>query len=323
MQPQTLTQPINVPAPSAKSSQLIASSWLADLNAYLNSLRLSRRSRTLAAQHINVFAAWHTRIFGDFHPQDLTNYALGRYRQHSLEEARVLASTWNSRHWALTILCNWIAKPELMYGIHQKDGQPSEIHRSLTDQEYHRLHQVLEQKIQRSITPYEHRDRTRDRLAVILMLECGLRVDELSQLDKSDLTLGERTGSLIVRNGKGAKERTVPVNFIANAAAKEWMGMRQDENPALLDGKNTARLSPRSIQRLLTDLRPASRIPDLMCHSLRYTFAKRAEQRMIKQGKGRSEIIRTVQRLLGHKRADTTEIYLRSSADDLLSAVEG
>lgn len=312
MKIQTTLQPIT-----------ISTHWQDELKEHLSGLKLAKRSQVLAYQHITVFSAWHISTFGEFDPQTITNYSLRTYRHHSLEEARITASTWNSRHWALTILCNWTSKPQLMEGIHQKDGQPSEIHRSLTDQEYHRLNQVLEQRIQRAITTFEYRDRTRDRAAVILMLECGLRVDEVSQLDKADIELNERSGWVRIRNGKGSKERKVPVNIIARTAANEWIEMRQDENPAFIDGKQTERLSSRSIQRIVTDLRAETHIPDLMCHSLRFTFAKRAEQRMINQGKGRSESIRTIQRLLGHKRADTTEIYLRSSTDELLSAVEG
>lgn len=297
--------------------------WNLELETHLTTLKLIKRSRSLASQHIRVFAAWHTAVFGGFDPRALTQYALLTYRHHSLEGARVTAATWNSRHWALTILCNFIERPQLMVGIEQKDGQPSEIHRTLTDAEYHRLHQVLEQRIQRAITPFEYRDRVRDRAAVVLMLECGLRVDEAAQLDKTDIEINERSGWVRVRNGKGGKERRVPVNMLARSTAWEWMKCRADENLALFDGKQTKRLSSRSIQRIVTDLRAETRIPDLLCHSLRFTFAKRTEQRMIAQGKGPTEIIRTIQRLLGHKRADTTEIYLRSSADELLSAVEG
>lgn len=313
-------QPLTVPvfSPIAEPP-----SWNRRLETYLKTIKLASRSQVLAKQHIKVFAAWHIQTFGEFNPYALTNYALRTYRHHSLEETRVAAATWNSRHWALTILCNFIDRPQLMGDIEQKDGAPSEIHRSLTDAEYHRLHQVLEQRIQRAITTFENRDRIRDRAAITIMLECGLRVDELHALDKTDIELNERSGWLRVRNGKGSKERRIPINLLARNAINAWMELRTDDNPALFDGKQTDRLSVRSIQRIITDLRPDCNIPDLLCHSCRFTFAKRTEARMIAQGKGSTEIIRTIMRLLGHKRPETTEIYLRSSAEDLLSAVEG
>jgi integrase len=276
----------------------------------------------LARQHILLFAAWYEAQFNQvFDPQAITHYALMQYRHHSLEEARVKAATWNSRHWALGILCAW-ARSDAMAGIEQKDVvQQSELHRNFTDAEYNRLHETLEKRIQRAITAFEHRDRIRDHTAVTLMLECGLRVDEVSQLDKSDITINERSGVVLVRNGKGSKERKIPLNLLARTALIQWLELRGDELPALFDGKSTPRLSTRSIQRIVTDLRAETRIPDLLCHSLRFTFAKRAENRMTGQGLGRSEIIRTLQRLLGHKRPETTEIYLRSSFDVLMSAV--
>jgi Site-specific recombinase XerC len=319
MQTDTHLQPLTVPTFQPSN----VPTWKDELSEHLADLRLMKRSVALARQHINVFTAWYQAQFGEpFNPQTLTHYALAQYRHHTLNEARLAAATWNSRHWALTILCNWIGVPQLMHGIEQKEAiQQSELHRSLIDAEYHRLHETLERRILSAITVFEHRDRVRDRAAVTLMLEAMLRVDEVHALDKSDITLHERSGVVLVRNGKGGKERKVPLNQIARDALKDYLELRHDDNPALFDGKQTDRLSTRSIQRIITDLRPGARIPDLLCHSLRYTGAKRCETRMNKQGLGPSEIIRTLMRLLGHKRPDTTEIYLRSSFDVLMSAV--
>jgi integrase len=319
IQPQTLTVPaINV----EPGTWNLTPSWKSELSEHLGSLRLRNRSVALARQHIHLFAAWYEAQFEQpFQPSAITNYSIQRYRDHSLNEAQVKAATWNSRWWALNILCEWVGS-NAMQGIAQKEAiQQSELHRSLTDAEYNRLHEILEKRIQRAITIFEHRDRVRDRAVVIVMLECGLRVDEAHQLNKTDITLNERSGVLLVRDGKGGKERKVPINLIARNALTHWLDLRQDDNPALFDGKSTDRLSTRSIQRLVTDLRTDTRIPDLLCHSLRFTFAKRVEQRLLKQGLALIEIIRTIMRLLGHKRPETTEIYLRSSFDVLMSAV--
>jgi len=310
----TQLQPLTVPA-----------TWHLELETHIASLHLAKRSLTLANQHIRVFALWHQAQFNEpFEPHQITNYALLTYRHHSLEQARLAAATWNSRHWALGILCDYIGKPQLMHGIEQKDAvQQSELHRSLEDAEYHRLHQTLEGRIQRAITQFEHRDRVRDRAAVTLMLESGLRVDEAGQLDKTDIILSDRSGWVKVRNGKGSKERKVPLNLLARNALNQWLELRHDDNPALFDGKQSERLSTRSIQRIISDLRVDTRIPDLLCHSLRFDFAKRTERRLGAQGRSRSEIIDILMRLLGHSSSATTQIYLRSSSADLQSAVEG
>ncbi len=55
--------------------------------------------------------------------------------------------------------------------------------------------------------------RQRDAVIVKLLLSTGLRVGELCDLRLPDVSLGERKGSLLVRNGKGRKERVVAVNL--------------------------------------------------------------------------------------------------------------
>jgi integrase/recombinase XerC len=306
--------------------------WLDKFQAFLEDdyrkitrRQLSGKSIKLAVQHVRVFGLWHQAKFSQaFNPATMTNFAMRTYRAWSLNEERVKAATWNSRLWALSILCKWAEREDALEGVEQKDAvQQSTKHRSLTDNEYNYLNQIVQERMARALTVFEYRDRARDYAAVTVMLEAGLRIGEVCDLDKSDIEINERSGWLCVRSGKGEKERKVPLNVLARHALKTWLELRQDENSALFDGKDSQRLTTRSIERIAEDLRIETRIPDLLCHSLRFTFAKRTEKRLGAQGYSRSEIIRTIQRLLGHKRSDTTEIYLRSSMDDLQSAVEG
>ncbi|HWS97640.1 MAG TPA: tyrosine-type recombinase/integrase, partial [Candidatus Methylomirabilis sp.] len=43
------------------------------------------------------------------------------------------------------------------------------------------------------------------------MLQTGLRVGEVAALRRSDIALRDRAGTVRVRNGKGLKEREVPL----------------------------------------------------------------------------------------------------------------
>lgn len=301
-----------------------SSTWIDEFGEHIAGLRLMKRSAALARSHVSLFAAWYESQFQrPFEAGAITNYALAQYRHHSLNEARVAARTWNSRLWALRILCAWAGCPDAMAGVDEKQvSGRSEIHRRLTDAEYHRLHETLERRIRAAATVFAYRDAVRDRAAVILMNDGGLRVDEVRQLDKSDIRISDRKMCVLVRSGKGDKERKTYVDVKYRFALTEWLALREDANPALFDGKLTERLTTRSIQRIVEDLRSETRIPDLRCHSLRFDFAKRCEKRLIQKDFGRSEIIRIIMDLLGHSDAKTTEEYLVSSADELLSAVE-
>src|SRR3990172_7282830 len=122
-------------------------------------------------QHIRVFGLWWEAKFSDtFEISKLTNYDLHIYRKWSLDNERVKAATWNSRLWALGILCKLIERDhgiaDLLDGIEQKAMvRGSTQYRSLTEDEYHRLVHALEQNPRRAITTFEYKMAIRDAAA--------------------------------------------------------------------------------------------------------------------------------------------------------------
>lgn len=266
------------------------------------------KSSTLAAQHVRVFSLWYEAKFNQaFEPSLLTNYDLHLYREFSLKQEKVKANTWNSRLWALGILCEWIGDPSLLNGVEQQaQVRGSTKHRSLTDNEYHRLVHTLEQNLKRAVTTFEYQNAVRDWASILLMLH-GLRVEECSLVGMDDITINERSGFVLVRNGKGSKQRTVPINLIARKALTAWLTFPTSET--------LFNITTRSLQRNVADLGKLIGVPDLTPHWLRYTFAKRLE--------AAGTPIEVIRDLLGHSTVEQTQRYLRSSLHELTSAVEG
>lgn len=292
--------------------------WQDAFAAHVNNIYPNSNTSALCLQHIRVFTAWHSAKFNqELNPQNLTNYDLILYRHHSLTEEKVSAATWNSRLWSLGILVNWLGAAELINGIEQQ-GQvrASTKHRSLTENEYHNLMRTLEQNIRRAITLFEHHNAVRDQAIIHIMLQAGLRVEECTNLDHSDITINERSGIVRVRNGKGSKERVIPLNSWLRAALTQWNELCENTSAtALFGGKQTPRLTTRTVQRMVADLGAQIGISDLTPHWLRYTFAKRMETRSVP--------LEQIRDLLGHTSIETTKKYLRSSLEELQSAVEG
>lgn len=306
MQMDTQLQPLTVPVTNENENDFRA--WL-----FNRKPRLSLKSIKLAVQHIRVFGAWYEETFNHpFNPIALTNYDLALYREASLTKQKVAARTWNSRLWALDLLCQHIGDPALIEDIEPKDHvRASTKHRSLTDDEYHRLIHTLELNIKRTLTDFEHASAVRDWASTMLMLH-GLRVEETACVCIEDITLNERSGTIIVRNGKGSKERVVPINLIGRKALASHLQVNL--NPAatgLLFGGRTTR----SLQRDIESLGIQIGVPELTPHWLRYTFAKRLE--------ANATPIATISDILGHASVEQTRKYLRSSLEDLQSAVEG
>ncbi len=271
----------------------------------------SENTNKAIQQHLRVFSAWYRETFDQpLNPRHLTNYDLHLYRRHSLDVEKVKASTWNARLWALTVLARSLGDENLLEGIEGKDfGVRSTKHRSLTENEYHRLNHAMEIGIQRAVTDFERRNAVRAWACASLMLQAGLRVDEVASLNRDDITLGERSGNVRVRDGKGSKERDVPLNLHARRALRAWNELRASATADDLFG-----VTARTMQRIISDLGAEIGVPDLTPHWLRYSFAKRRERKGIP--------IEQIRDLLGHTSIETTRRYLRSSYEELQSAVE-
>ncbi len=165
----------------------------------------------------------------------------------------------------------------------------------------------------------------RDRAIMELLFSAGLRVSELTSINRDKLNL--KSGELSVR-GKGNKIRVVFISDTASASLREYLKKREDIDPALFvrDVKGLAkfkkknknvetprrgvstkddddlRLTPRSIQRIVKYYAlKAGIVKDVHPHTLRHSFATD----LLMNGAD----IRSVQAMLGHASINTTQIY--------------
>ena len=148
----------------------------------------------------------------------------------------------------------------------------------------------------------------RDRAILELLYGGGLRISELVGLDSRDIDLDEAQA---IVHGKGAKERVVLFGQPAMDAVERYLA---GARPQLATGPDAAlflsrlgrRLSARSVQLLIKQhaLR-AGLSQDVWPHLLRHSFATH----LLDGGAG----LRTVQDLLGHTSANTTQIYTHVS----------
>ena len=294
--------------------------WLDQFHTHLQNTYSASATVRTALQHINVFTKWFEAKFNSpFTPEAITNYALRQYQKHSLDEARVSPNTWNSRLWALDIFTKWIeaergaSYSDLLVGCKNKEhGIRPAAYRSLTDKEIHDLMQQLERNIRGSITTFDYQVNVRDAAIVTLMLKAGLRVAEVAALDQTDITINERSSSVKVRNGKGSKERILPLNLEARNAISEHRKI--STAAALFGGKNSERLSTRQIERIVNYIGAQIHVPEMSPHWLRYTFAKCLERA--------STPIATIAKALGHANIETTKKYLEASYAEIESAME-
>ncbi len=147
----------------------------------------------------------------------------------------------------------------------------------------------------------------RDRAMFLLMLRCGLRVGEVRNLSMADLYLEPTFGSLprLWLNGKGDKQRVVYLSSQPLSALNIWLESRPAvKSQAVFLNRFGKRLTVTGIQdRLANYCRKAGLW--ITCHQLRHTFGRHLTEAKVP--------VTTIQRLLGHSRLRTTEIYLHIS----------
>jgi site-specific recombinase XerD len=91
----------------------------------------------------------------------------------------------------------------------------------------------------------------RDRALIVLALQAGLRVSEITSLTNAGITLG--TGAHVSCTGKGRKQRAVPLTKPTQAVLRTWMDERGG-NPGdpLFPTRTGRRLSRDAIERRIT-----------------------------------------------------------------------
>lgn len=260
-------------------------------------------------EDLRGFAAWFEQSNGrGLEPHLVTSVDIREYQQHMLAVRGLKPATANRRLAAVKAWLKWCqeqGKIDSLPRFPRRASEPERAPRALDKVEAARLERALE----RHGTP-------RDRALAALMLHAGLRVGEAVSLRVEDVELTDRRGKVVVRVGKGAKRREVPLGPEARRALREYLEAERSGGwlfPGPNGGHITARAAQAAVKKYayLARLDPGAVTP----HTLRHTFATRLLR-------GGADIV-VVAGLLGHARLDTTARYTRPRWEDMEKAVEG
>ena len=147
----------------------------------------------------------------------------------------------------------------------------------------------------------------RDHTLLLVAVQTGLRLSELTGLRRADLHLGN--GAHVRCLGKGRRERTTPLTKQAVVALKAWLRNLAKDSEWIFPAARGSRLSADAVQRLLAKYKLVAgrACPSLIKkrvtpHVLRHTLA----MELLHAGIDRSVIALW----LGHESIETTQIYL-------------
>ena len=146
---------------------------------------------------------------------------------------------------------------------------------------------------------------TRNYAIIETLYSCGLRVSELTNLRFSDLFFDE---GFIRVQGKGSKQRLVPISETAIQKIKNYMQHRSQqivkkgsEDVVFLSSRGTA-ISRITVFHYIKQYAQTAGIEkEISPHVFRHSFATH----LLERGAN----IRVIQEMLGHEKITTTEIY--------------
>lgn len=147
----------------------------------------------------------------------------------------------------------------------------------------------------------------KERAIIEFLLSSGVRVSELCALRISDINFDTLT--VIVREGKGAKQRTVYINELASKHLVEYLTNRGVNGDYLFYNKFRKPLTSQGVRHILKTLESRAQITNVHPHRFRRTFATNLANRGMD--------IQEISALLGHESLNTTMTYVHTSADKI------
>jgi site-specific recombinase XerD len=284
-------------------------SWDEALKAYDRDLMgrgSAERTRRAYGVDLGQFVEWAgERAPGEIRHRDVRRYAAG------LSSEGVAPATVARKLAAIRGLFDFLVRTERV-------GQnPADLVSSPKREE--KLPRVLSAEQVRDLLekiPARNPLELRDRAMLELAYSCGLRCEEIVNLDVG--ALDYETEQLRVL-GKGSKERLLPVGEPAQQALRRYVergrhALSADPRElALFLSKSGRRLSNSDVTRRLgLWVREAALAGGVSPHSLRHSFATH----LLEGGAD----LRTIQELLGHASISTTQVYTRVDAARLRDA---
>jgi len=265
---------------------------------FLNSVS-SENTRETYERSLRVFSQWYRGTYGeDVDWPLLTNVEVKEFISYLQVNKHLSAASVNTYLAALRSFLQFINHPLKIRGPRQT-RKP--VH-ALSARELGRLLAAAESN-------------PRDFAILNLMARAGLRVGEVVALEIDDIELGERSGWLTVRRGKGNKERRVPISADARRALRSWLNVRpKTESRLLFLSRSMGPLSPRDVQRMTAEYARRAKLQGVTPHTLRHTFATRAVEAGVD--------LATLQAILGHESINTTGRYLHPSGQRIAEMVE-
>jgi integrase/recombinase XerD len=290
------------------------------LTGYEMAANARRLSQHTIAEYKNTFRRFTEFLAGDPAMASITREQVTHFLASRDD---VSGKTLLNYHTGLSALWTWAASEKIVPEniIHLVDRPKSEqrVIQPLTELEirgimnaltYTNLVQQPGKRAARRKLP----DAERDQAIVLLLLDTGLRASELCDLPIHRVDLKSPNKGIAVRNGKGGKDRHIPISARTGQAIWKYLTTRKEarlDEPLFVTEHNRP-LDRTQLGKMLAHAGEKAGIADVHPHRFRHSFAI-----MFLRNGGD---IYTLQAILGHSTLEMIKTYLQISQTDVDAA---
>ena len=293
---------------------------LQDYRDYLYDQDKSEQTIKAYMTDLNSFSRWFQQTAGEpLTLEHVTPMEIIDYRNAMLDWDKK-PSTINRSLISISSFCQWAQQNDLIV------NNPAEGIRSVAEEPL--APRALERKEQlRLLRAVRKSGNLRDLAIITMLLHTGIRVGELCNLRVSDISFSRHSNIVTIREGKGTKRRTIPLNSTLIRALKDYLksfdnngevaliaGSNPKQGHFLFYGQKRMPLTDRGVRYVIQKYAYEAKIESLSPHVFRHTCAKN----LIDAG----QPIDRVARILGHSNINTTSIYTIPTDRDLYVTME-